>query len=192
MNNIATVISLVRSLINDDEVDGQDIIVYSGTGDLFSLSETNVNSIDTVLVNDTESGVTYTEILPKIRITSDLIIDDVIEINYKCYSNYSDNEIKAYIKSALVHLSSSNIKEFTYDSIDLYPTPTSKEVNLIALLAATIINPTNISYRMPDVSITSPDKLSTFDKIQKILSIYKKSNDSDVMFVAEDWTIAQI
>lgn len=188
MNDISSITSLIRSIIDDEEKDCQDIYVASGSSDVFTLSESNINSIDSVLINDTESNVTYIEDLShsKIRITSNLIIDDVVEFNYKAYTKYSNKEILANLKTALVHISINNIKQFSYDATNIYPTPENREANLIALITSILINPGNISYRIPEFSVSVPDDLNTFDKIRKVMSIYKKSSGSDYIFIADD------
>jgi len=192
MNDLTTIATLTRTLINDDEKTGTDTFVYT-TSSLFTLTEKNVTEITSVMVNDTESGVSYTSDLVQCRvdITSDLSVDDVITIDYSYYSNYSLNELYAYIKTALVHVSVNNINTFLIDGTTIYPEPTDSEVNLLALIAATIINPQNISYRMPDISISMPKDVNTLDKIRKILAVYKKDNTGS-LFIATDHNISSI
>jgi len=187
MNDVTSTTTLTRALINDEEQTGIDVFVYT-TSAIFTLTEKNVNSISEVTVNGVESGVTYTESLStgKLTITSDLTTEDVVEVTYAYNSNYSDNEILAYIKSSLIHMSINNLTTYIIDGTTIYPEPTDKSANLIAMLASILINPENISYRMPDISVAVPKDLNTLDKIRKVISIYKKDS-SGFMFVAEDY-----
>jgi len=187
MNNVTTIATLVRALVNDEEQTGTDVFVYT-TSSIFTLTEKNVNSVSDVSVNGVSSGVTYTVSLAtsKISVTSDLTTEDVIEVTYAYNSNYSDNELIAYIKSALTHLSINNLTTYMIDDITIYPEPADKEANLIGLIASILINPENISYRMPDISVAVPKDLNTLDKIRKVIAIYKKDS-SGFMFVAEDY-----
>lgn len=188
MNNFETIIPIVRVLIEDEASLKKDIFVYNGISTLFTLTEASVIEIESVLVNDVESGVTcaFDDVTKKIDITSPLIIEDVVEVNYSAYENYSDTEITAYIKSALTHLSVNNYKTFKVVSSSLYPEPTDAECNLIAMIASTIINPQNVSYRMPDVNITVPKDLPTSDKIRKIIASFKKNANADEIFITRD------
>ncbi len=188
MNNFTTIIPIVRVLIEDEESLKKDIFVYNGASSLFTLTEASVTSIDSVLVNDVESGVVYTfdDDTKKVNVTSSLIMSDVVEVNYNAYENYSDTEITSYIKSALTHLSVNNYKTFKVVSTSLYPEPTDSECNLIAMIAATIINPANISYRMPDISISVPKDLPTSDKIRRLIASFKQNSQCGDVFIVKD------
>jgi len=188
MSYLTDVTDKVRNLVNDNLKSETDVFVYTGASTLFTLSEGNVDSIAEVLVNDTESGVTYTSStnLVKLDITSNLEIDDVIEVTYNCYSNYSDSEILAYILSAFVYISTANFKSFSIQNNNIYPAPTIPESNLIALMASVLIDPQNVSYRMPDVGVTMPKDLNTYDKISKILSAFKRAGNVGEAFISED------
>lgn len=188
MNDLTSITTIVRSLINDEEQTTSDIFTYT-TSDTFTLTEKNINDVTSVSINGTESGVTWTEDLTTSRISIDnsMTLDDVIEVNYTYYSNYSDTEIQAYIKSALVHLSVNNVKTFKVNSTSIYPEVLDEEANLIALIASILINPQNISYRMPDIAVSVPKDLPTLDKVKKVIAMYKKDG-AGVFFLAEDLT----
>jgi hypothetical protein len=192
--SISEIITIIRNIINDNEVSNTDVFVATGTSSLFTLTEGNVNSIDSVLVNDVESGIEYvtSSDLVKVRIDSDLDIDDVVEVNYKCYSNYSDNEIIAYIKSAMVHLSVNKLNTYIVTGDSIEPEPEIAESNLIATIAGILINPQNVSYRLPDIGVTMPKDLNTLDKISKVIASYKRSGNIGEIFVAEDLEVDNI
>ncbi len=187
MNDLTTIIDITRSLVDDIEKSTSDIFVYSSSS-TFTLTEKNVNSIISVMVNDVESGVTYTLDLDtsRVLITSSLSVDDVVQIDYNYYSNYSDSELTAYVTSALVHVSVNNLITYKVEDTDMYPEPTDKECNLVALIASIIINPQNISYRMPDIAVSVPKDLPTLDKIRKVISIYKKDGPGQ-FYIAESY-----
>ena len=72
----------------------------------------------------------------------------------------------------------------------MYPEPLDEQANLIAMIASILINPQNISYRMPDVAVTVPKDLPTIDKVRKVIHTYKKDGPG-VFYLTEDiWTNA--
>ena len=189
MNDVTTITSLVRALINDEEQTGTDVFVYT-TSSIFTLTEKNVNSISGVSVNGIESGVTYTESLStgKFTVTSDLTSEDIVEVTYQYNSNFSDSELLAYIKSALVHISINNLTTYMIDGTTVYPESDDRTTNLISLVASILINPQNVTYRMPDINVVVPKDLNTLDKIRKVFAIFKKDGvGGGFFFVAEDW-----
>ena len=208
-NTLESIEPTLRLLINDGEKTGTDLFTYTSSP-IFILTESNVNRIVEVTVNGRTSGVTYTYSTStnKLTITSHLVIDDVVEIIYAYYANYSTNELMSYLRTALVHLSVNQYKLFvegsgtslthtttstTTDVITGVTTtttveeePTDEEANLIALIASIVINPSNISYRLPDISVAVPKDLPTLDKIRKAIAVFKK-NGIGVFFIAEDY-----
>jgi hypothetical protein len=186
MNNLTIIEPKVRALINDIEKTGTDLFTYTSSP-IFILTEANVNDITSVSVNGTESGVIYTfnTSTNKITITSDLAVEDVIEIVYTYYSNYSINEIYSYISSALIHISANNFTTWIVEDGEIYPEPDDSECNLIASVTAILIKPDNISYRLPDMSIAVPKDLPTIDKIRKTISVFKHCGEG-VFFLAQD------
>lgn len=185
-NNLETIEPKVRLLINDNEKTGTDLFTYTSSA-IFTLTEPNATDVTSVTINGDESGVTYeySTTTNKVSITSSLEVDDVIEIIYTYYGNYSVNEIYAYIKSALIHISANNYTTWTEEDGEIYPEPNDGEANLIATIASIIINPQNISYRLPDVSVSVPKDLPTFDKIRKAISVFKHDG-AGLFFIAKD------
>ena len=190
-NNLETIEPKVRLLINDSEKTGTDLFTYTSSA-LFTLTEPNINDITSVSINGEELGsgeYTFSSVINKLEIEEasggTLEVDDVIEVIYTYYSNYSVNEIYAYIKSALIHISANNFTTWTENSGTIYPEPNDGEANLIATVASIIINPENISYRLPDVSVSVPKDLPTADKIRKAISIFKHDG-AGLFFIAKD------
>jgi len=178
--NKTTIIALLRNVLGDTIKNGVDIGSFT-TSYVFTLSEPNAQAVSAVSVNDETSGVTYTydASLKKVTVTSGLLVDDVVEINYTYYSNYSDNELTGYIKHALALISVNRYADFEIDITDgdsIYPTPSKAEGNLIATVAAIIINPENKSYKTPDFAVTIKNPMSTSDMISKTIGIFKKNS----------------
>jgi len=185
---LSDITSIVRNLIEDYAKTGKDIFTY-GSSNIFTLTESNVSSVTTVLVNDISSGVSYTysSSTNKVTVSSSLTSGDTVEVDYSYYPNYSDTELENYVKNALVYLSISNYYTFTVDTDDdeIYPDPTEKEKNLLAMVAAIIIEPDNKNYRLPDISISVPSSsLPTDEKIRRTIAIMKK-NVHGLFFISD-------
>lgn len=178
-----TIITKVRQLIADNLVTYRDIFTYEASK-IFTLSEPNVVAIVDVYRNDVTSAVihAYNTSTKKVTISSTLTSGDTVEVEYTTYLNYSDTELTNYIQSALTYISLSGYFDFTYDSAtdEIYPTPDNREENLIAMIASLIINPDNKSIRLPDISISNPEKLSLSDKIGKIIGTFKRSSNEGI------------
>jgi len=171
------IIAFLRAILGDEIRNGVDIAQYN-TSTVFSLSEPNTQTVTSVSVNDESSGVVYSydSTLQKVTVTSSLLTDDIIEIDYTYYSNYSDTELVGYIKHALGYVAINQYAtwEFKADN-NIYPTPSFAEQNLIAMIAGVIIDPENKSIKTPDFSVTIKNPLSTSDTISKLIAVFKKS-----------------
>jgi hypothetical protein len=142
---------------------------------VFTLSESNVNSVVTVYRNDvSNSSYTYNSTTKKVTYTGTLTAGDTVQIDFTYYPNYSDTEIQSYIHSALVHLSNHNYEDFTVESGNsIYPELTPQEETLVALIASILIEPDNKTIKLPDIRIETPNDLPTYDKIAKVISSFK-------------------
>ena len=178
--NKTTIIALLRNMLGDTIKNGVDMFTYSNSA-VFTLSEPNAQTVSSVAVNDVSSGVTssYDSSLQKVTVTSSLSVDDVVEMDYTYYSNYSDTELSGYIRHAFSYISINRYMDFEIDTTDdtaIYPVPSKAESNLIATVAAIIINPENKSYKTPDFSITVKNSMSTSDMIGRTIGIFKKNS----------------
>lgn len=174
-----SIVTKIRHLINDNSQSTSDIFTY-GSSLVFTLSESNVNEVITVYRNDIINiYYTYNSTTKKVTYTGSLTSGDTVQIDYTYYPNYSDTEIQSYIHSALVHLSNHNYEDFTVESgNNIYPTLTPEEENLVALIASILIEPDNKTIRLSDITIGLPFSLSnvsTYDKIAKVISSFKKN-----------------
>ena len=181
MSDVSDIITTVRNLIEDNQVSHipGDIFSY-GSSSVFTLSETSIDSVTSVLKNDVALSVSdysYNSTNHKVTITASLISGDTIEIQYTYHPNFSDSELEAYIRSAVVHLSVNNFETWEVDSSDnFYPDITDSERNLIAIIASVIINKPISQYRLPDLSLVFPENLNLHDKISKIIRTYKNNS----------------
>lgn len=174
-------ISKIRYLLNESAVTNRDIFTYDNKS-VFKLADENTIDVTAVYRNDVEipeSGAGWSYSSAKNRITflgiPTLVYGDILEVVSTAYPNYSDNEILSYINSALIYLSVNQYYDFILESANaIYPTPTSKELNLIAMVTAILIKPDNRTYRLPDITINAPSDIPTDQKIQRAISIFKK------------------
>ena len=132
LTNIETI---VRNLIADTERTMQpgDLFTYESSS-VFTLTESNVNSVSSVLHNDSALTVTteytYDEDTNRVTVSATLTSGDTIEVQYTYYPNYSSTEIQNYIKAAITHLSVKNYYTFVVEDSTVYPEPEEKEKNL--------------------------------------------------------------
>ena len=166
----------VRYLVQDIATSGSDFNTYT-TSSIFPLSEVNVISVSSVLVNGDTSGVTYSysSSTNKLTVTSSLEEGDTIEIQYSYYQTFSQNEIFSAIHSAIYHLSINNTVDFQVLSENNYvePSPSIKQQNLISIIAGLILEPDNKSYRLPDINVIAPIDDPLHTKIRKVIGAYK-------------------
>lgn len=179
MSDVSDLTTVVRYLVQDfaiSQLPG-DIFTYTGSSNIFTLSEPNVVSISAVKVNSaalSSSNYSFDSSTNKLTISSSLTSGDTIEIQYTYYPNYSDSEIEAYIKAAVVYLSVNNYYTFLVDSSDnLQPIAEESEKNLLAFVASILIKPENQSIRLPDITINVPNNLPTRDIISKAIGVFK-------------------
>lgn len=171
--NIVVITNKIRDIIQDNYKTFSDVFEYYGYSKEFTLTEANVSS-STIKVykNDVliTSGYTYDSTAIKITITASLTTGDNIRIDYSAYEKYSDTELTAFIRSALIYISTNKYADFRDRCGKIFPTPTQGEENMIALIAATLINKSISEYRTPEVTIKFNDKQSIDEKIESIVN----------------------
>lgn len=184
MSDFSEITSKVRNLLGDIVQRGSDIFVY-GNSDIFTLTEDNISEIVSVYNGTTElaSGdFSYDTITGKLTLSnSGNTAGDIIEIIYNYYPNYSDTHIEAYIRASLTHISTANYYTFEEESGVIYPEPEEREQNLIALIASILIDPKNVSYRLPDINVIIPTGskgLSVSEQIKRVLASFKKDSQA--------------
>jgi len=167
----------VRALIEDFANIKKDFETFEyTTSKIFTLSEPNISSIEKVLRNGTELGsgeYIYDSTTNKIKIIVSLTQGDIIEVDY-IFSKYSDTELNEYIRASLPWISIKNnydkCFELETESNGIYPTPSNRESDLIAIITSIIIKPNYSIYRLPNLTVRYPKNMSKEEKIQRIIS----------------------
>ena len=176
---LATVETLVRYILDETSKNQipWDIFTYTTTN-IFTLTEINPLAIIDVFVNDTSSGISATldTSTNKVTVTegAGFTSGDTVEIQYTYYPNYSVTEIQNYVRAAIAHLSVSGYYTFEVGTDDtIYPEPLENEKNLLAFITATLIDPNNQIYRLPDITVQVPNPLNKNDMVRKAIAIFK-------------------
>lgn len=179
--NISDVRELTRYLIEDNsttQIPG-DLHTYT-TSSVFSLSEANIVTVDSVLHNDValaSSEYDYSSSTNKVSISASLTTGDTIEIQFTFFENYSNSSIEKYVQAAAIHLSVNNLTTLEIDSSgNIYPEPTDELVNLLSVITSVLIDSPIKNLRLPDMSINFPDDLNPSEKIRQLISIFKKNS----------------
>jgi hypothetical protein len=188
---LRTIKAKVRKLIDDLPTTHTDVYSYNGI-DYFILREANVVSVESVSVNGQSSGISYTFDSTSNRVTINsgitLRTNDLIEITYTCYINFSETQLDGYVSCALDYLAI-YYKVFIIETdersgaesgvSEIFPTTTFAEDSLIAIVTSILINPKNVAISIPDVKIGPAEKSSTDQIIQRQIALYKKHNSKD-------------
>jgi len=181
------IVDRIRNLIDDNlkSLLVPDSYIYNGIDNTFTLTRNNpVESTIKVYKGGTllTSGYTFDETTNKVTILlleletgEELESGDSILIYYSCYEKYSDTELEGFIGAALIYLSVGKYGNFIIGSADLiFPTPSIKEENLIAMIVSIIIKPPISSIRTPELTINFPERLSKDEKISRLIDNFTK------------------
>ena len=108
----------------------------------------------------------------------------IVKVKYTYYQ-YSDEELKEYIRASLVYISvyGNCPDDYELEGDEIFPTPENKTTDLIALISAIQINPNYSEYRLPNITVRYPKTMEIDEKIQKL--IYKFSYSLGVNDVIE-------
>lgn len=167
----------VRALINDIGESQTESFTYS-TSNIFELCGNNVTAVTQVLINGQPlaSGETYDLDDGVVTLTATLTAGDVVTITYTAYK-YSDTELKEYIKASLVWISifdDCSCEDFEIEDDEIYPTPTNKHEDLIALISSIIIKPDYSQYKLPNLTVTYPKTVSKEERIEMIITRFRR------------------
>ena len=163
----------IRALVEDFEQSDVEVFTYT-ISKVFPLAESNINEVIEVLKNGTPLGTgeySYDSVTNKITIIASLTNGDIIEVDYT-YNKYSDTELNAYIKSALIFISvysKDSEKDFELETTTIEPTPTNIEVDLISLVASILIKPDWVRKSLPNLTVVYPRNLSKEKKIELLI-----------------------
>ena len=182
-STLTSLITKVRYVLGDVSTSFSDINTFA-TSRVFTLEESNIDSVSTVYINDValpsgdwsySSGkVTIADTLTSGHTLS---AGDTVEISYTAYQDFSDSEITSSIHNTLYYLSINNFYDFIIDEDDeIQPDPDTKEERIIAIITAYKLRPDYRNLRMPDFSITKGDALTFDDFVRKTLAYDGWSN----------------
>lgn len=166
----------IRALVEDFGGSEFEVFTYT-TSSIFTLAESNINSITKVLKNGSELGsgdYSYDSTTNKIEITIALVSEDIIEVDYT-YNKYSDTELNSYASAGLVWISVFSHESETDYEIEnnyIFPTPDNKTLDLIALIGAILIKPDWSRYSLPNMTVVYPRNMTKEDRIEKIVMRY--------------------
>ena len=179
MADIITMIyGKIRAIVGDFAKSDFETFTYSTTS-IFTLTTSNITSIDKVLKNNVELGsgeYSFDSTTNKIEISASLASGDVIEVDFS-YNKYSDTELKEYVRGALVYISVAGVCDDDYEieTNSIYPTPDNRECDMIALVTGILIKPDYTQYNLPNGArvIYANRKLEKDEKINQFLNRFK-------------------
>lgn len=166
---------LVRNIIDDNLKTVKDLFYYS-VSSIFILTESNDVTITAVYVNNqSTTNYTFDSTTNRITINDSLNVNDIIEIYYTVYINYSSTEIQNQIKAILPFFTIYQYKFFKVIVSTFYPEPNEEEKYLIALIASVYINPENVSISLKDFSLKVPNDKPKREIIKDLINEFKFS-----------------
>lgn len=177
---MVSMLQKTRALSEDMLQHSVEVFTYTNSN-IWTLAEPHIQSITQVLLNGNPLGVgesyTWNPISNKITITGHTFVStDILEVDYG-FTKYSDTEVMEYIRAALVWLSIHDYSSDTYhlrtDGI-VVPTPEPKTLDLVCIIASILIKPNYIHYRMPNLAINYPNRMTQEEKIRNIISYFKR------------------
>jgi len=173
------ILEKIRALIGDIGTDCPEVFTYDGNNPSFPLGACEVKCINSVLLNGTELGsgeYSFDSSTNTVTVTASMNEGDQIQVNY-CALKYTDTELTEYVRASLVWLSIYSFcseGDFELETDTIYPTPTNKENDLIALISSILIKPDYSSYRLPTLTITYPRTMPKEDRIEKLITKFKR------------------
>lgn len=189
-NSVTDITQIIRGLIKDQQrSDGRDSYEYD-SDNKFTLSESFVNSTSIIVFQNgiqiNSADFSYDADTNQVTISFvtsgfSLTINDIIVITYSYYKKYSDNEIQDFLTSALSYFAQHQYKkifEINEDNEvvainDINPEP--NEFYFIAIIAAILIDPENISIKIgTDFQLTANRDKSDQEQIALAFSQFTR------------------
>jgi hypothetical protein len=176
---VAKIRSKIRAIADQVKSTSQPF-EYTTSND-FPLTQDNVIAVSEVTINDNDltSGQDYSYDATNniVTVTAVLASKDIVRAFFTYY-NYSDTELSKYIEYALIQLSINNYlkdgEPYRIDSLEIYPVPDEKDMNLIAFIAGILIKPSLSRYSLPTVTVHYPEDDNIDRKISKVIEKFKK------------------
>jgi hypothetical protein len=185
-NQVESMVRKIRALIEDFIESDFQVFTY-GNSATFTMREPNIHEITGIVHNGTTlpSGedFTFNKVNNKITLVGlSLTAGDTIEVDYD-FHKYSAHRIKEYIRGALTWLSIFDYSTDTYQILgpkgqefiapDLTD-PSNKTSDLICIITSILILPNYMHYRMPNLAVNYPEKMSREEKIRDIIQRYQQ------------------
>lgn len=169
----------IRSLITDLSKKDFEPFTYKSGDKIFTLSESNINTITKVEKNGAELGsgqYSYDSTNNIVEVLIALSSGDIITVRYTYYK-YSDTELAGFIRASLVWLSIfsyASETDYELEEDDIVPTPDNKTTDLIALISAILIQPDYTEYRLPNITVVYEGKETKEKRIEKLIMRFKR------------------
>jgi len=163
----------IRALVPDLSKNDFEPFVYQSGDTIFTLSESNINSILKVTKNGTELGTgeySYDSTTNEIEILVALSASDVIIVKYSYYK-YSNTELNEYIRASLVWISiwGSCEEDYELEDDEIVPTPSNMHTDLMALISAILIQPDYTLYKLPNIQVNYSRKMPKEERIKRLI-----------------------
>jgi len=163
----------VRALAEDFSKKQTETFAYTSGDKIFVLQEDNPESVTSVTKNGVALGsgtFSFDTDTNELTITATLASGDAIVVKY-VYYKYSSSEIDEYVRGALTWISiySHCDTDFEFEDDDVYPTPSSTEEDLIAIISAILIKPNYSEYKLPNITVKYPRTMDKETKMQRII-----------------------
>lgn len=167
----------IQALIEDKLKRDFETFTYQSGDKKFILAESNIVTIVKVTKNGVALGsgqYAYDSSTNELEITATLVANDIIIVSYT-YRKYSNTELDEYIRASLVWISYFAYDETDYEleSENVYPTPSNRDTDLIALVSSILIRPDYTRYSLPNLTVVYNNKLTKDQKIQKLISRFR-------------------
>ena len=184
--SITPIIKKVRALAVDDY--NKDSMTYEFLSDLtFTLPNASVQGssikvyINGALVENVTGDTKYTFDEDTSKLTFEyqsglLASGDIIEVYFKCYKNWTDDEVVQYIHAAIIRMSVEKYTTFVLrDDATIFPTPVETDENLIALIASILMEGNLASYRTNEINIAYAKDEDNDSRSKRTLRQWKKT-----------------
>jgi len=175
----SSVLTKIRALSGDWLLTGTQTFTYT-TSLIFTLDELNATAVNDLTIGGAalDSGETYSYSATTHKVTvvgATPTAGDEVEVNYSYYNKNSDTVLAEYVRAALVYISIySECQDYELETdgdgdYNFEPTPSNKQLDMIALVAGILINPNWSEYKLPNITIKYPRTQTKETKIRKLI-----------------------
>lgn len=164
-------IQMLRTILQDFGDKMVEVFSYVGNN-VFYLTEENITEVNEVTVNDiSTTNYTFNSAVNSVTVNETMNDGDVVKIYYT-KNKFSDRELDAYIRQALLYIALGYKNFDVKDDGSLDPEPTSEEKKLIVLIASVLAKPNYTEYRLPTVTVRYTENMSVEEKINALINRY--------------------